>query len=174
MSFVENSLNFLKTLPDLYVNNVKSDNKQIQQVIDWAPSLIMASGMIIAPYASLALGILTAAGHHYQLEIITAGLMKNVLFAASLAIGAKSIVPVAKALLYSTTAIVSVVAAAVLYGTSANFDELVAFAKLLKDQKFDDAKVEAFAAFENYTIKLNGAIVRLHNFIVDQFKPKTV
>ena len=83
MSYVQNSLNFLKTLPDLYINNVKSDNKQIQQVIDWAPSLIMASGMLIAPYASLALGILTAAGHHYQPEIITANLMKNVIFVIS-------------------------------------------------------------------------------------------
>jgi len=174
MSFVDNSINFLKTLPDLYSNNVKHENKHIQNAIDWAPSLIMASGMIFAPYTSLALGILTVAGHYAQPEIITSGLVKNVLFAAALSTGAKSILPVTKALLYSTSAIVSLLATVILFGVSVNFDELVEFAKLLKDKKFDKAKTVTFEVFDSYTKKLLISIENLSKSIADQFNPAKV
>jgi hypothetical protein len=115
---------FALTLPDLYADHVRSENKYIQTAIDWAPSIIMTVGMHVAPYLAIGLSVAAVAAHIKKPEIITNNAIKNILLGAALVIGANSAVPAAKALFQSTTVIVSLLAASAFAFISTHYEVL--------------------------------------------------
>lgn len=149
----------LTALPQLYSNYARSENPKIQIAIDWAPSIIMAIGIQLAPKASLAFGIFGFASHAVIPKIFPIDLTKTFLTGIALNVGTHAMIHGIIPLMYMT-------AATVLYVAAQHLNEIKHVAGLLKNEKFDQAlyfvKLTAFNAIASFTDLLGDP---LENFI---------
>jgi Zn-dependent alcohol dehydrogenase len=134
--YVTQAENFAEKVNLYYSENAKSDNKNVQKAIDWAPSIIMGVGMYVAPYLAVGLSAVAIAIHIKKPKIITIDAIKNVLLAATFATGANSVVPTAKAIYHSTTAIAYIIATLTLGITATNLEDVKQLIKCLKMGEF--------------------------------------
>jgi len=115
-----------------YSENVKSKNPSIQKAIDWAPSIIMAIGIQLAPAVAVTLAASTLLIHLKNPKVISSNLMKSVLTGFALNFAANSLLPVAKAAMYISLALTICVSAKY-------FDELKVISNFLLEKQYESA-----------------------------------